>query len=80
MVQPQEQDASLKKEYRMAAGAIDFRDILKDIPAGAWVAVELYRVIAYGADMQQVLAEARRKGVQNPIIVKVPDRQEALFL
>jgi hypothetical protein len=64
----------------MAAVAIDFNDILKGIPAGAWVAVEQYRVVAYGADMQQVLAEARRKGVRDPIIVKVPDRRETLFL
>lgn len=63
----------------MAAVAIDLRDLLKDIPAGAWVAVEQYRVIAYGADMQQVLAEARQKGAREPLILKVPDRQETLF-
>jgi hypothetical protein len=63
----------------MAAVAINLSDILKGIPAGAWVAVEQYRVVAYGADMQQVLAEARRKGVQEPLIVKVPERQETMF-
>ncbi|MFZ0814130.1 MAG: DUF5678 domain-containing protein [Candidatus Sulfotelmatobacter sp.] len=63
----------------MAAVAINLSDILKGIPAGAWVAVEQYRVIAYGADMQQVLAEARRKGVREPLIVKVPERQETMF-
>lgn len=64
----------------MAAVAINLSDILKDIPAGAWVALEQYRVVAYGADMQQVLAEARRKGVPNPLIVKAPERQETMFL
>ena len=63
----------------MAALAINLSDILKDIPAGAWVAVEQYRVVAYGADMQQVLAEARKRGAREPLILKVPDRQEALF-
>ena len=63
----------------MAAVAIDFSDLLKGIPPGAWVAVSHYQVVAYGADMQQVLAEARQKGVQEPLILKVPDRQEALF-
>jgi hypothetical protein len=63
----------------MAAVAINLSDILKGIPAGAWVAVEQYRVVAYGADMQQVLAEARSKGVREPLIVKVPERQETMF-
>lgn len=64
----------------MAAVAINWNDILKGIPAGAWVAVKEYRVIAYGADMQKVLAEARCKGVLEPIMVKVPSKQETLFL
>lgn len=64
----------------MAAVAINLIDVLKDVPPGAWVAIEQYRVVAYGADMQQVLAEARRKGVREPLIIKAPDRQETLFL
>jgi Family of unknown function (DUF5678) len=63
----------------MAAAAVNFSDILKDVPPGAWAAVWNYHVLAYGADMQQVLAEARSKGVEHPIIVKVPDRPEMLF-
>lgn len=64
----------------MAAVAIDFSDLLKGIPPGAWVAISHYRVVAYGADMQQVLAEARKKGVREPLMIKVPDRQETMFL
>jgi hypothetical protein len=64
----------------MAAVAINLSEILKDVPRGAWVALCQYRVVAYGADMQSVLAEARRKGVRDPLIVKVPDRAESLFL
>jgi hypothetical protein len=68
------------QEFCMAALAINLSDILKDVPAGAWVALEKYRVVAYGSDMQKVLAEARAKGIREPLIVKVPDRQESLFL
>ena len=64
----------------MAAVAINLSEILKDIPAGAWAALEQYRVVAYGADMQQVLAEARRHGVSNPLIVRVPEPQQTIFL
>ena len=64
----------------MAAAAINFSEILKDIPRGAWVALWNYRVVAYGADMQKVLDEARKKGIRQPLIVKVPDRAETLFL
>lgn len=78
-VQPK-QETTLGKGYRMAAIAIDWSDILKGIPAGAWVAVEQCRVIAYGADMQRVLAEAREKGVREPLMIKVPNKQENLFL
>jgi hypothetical protein len=60
--------------------AIDLATILKGLPAGAWVAVGDNKVIAYGADMQTVLATARQAGEKNPLILKVPDRQEVLFL
>jgi hypothetical protein len=63
----------------MAAVAINLSDLLKGIPPGAWVAIEHYQVVAYGPDMQQVLAEARGKGAKEPLILKVPDRQESLF-
>ena len=64
----------------MAAAAINLSEILKDVPPGAWAAVYRYKVVAFGADVQRVLAEARSKGVPDPLIVKVPDRSEALFL
>lgn len=64
----------------MAAAVINLTEILRDVPAGAWVAVWNYRVLAYGADMQQVLAEARQKGIEHPIMVKAPDYPETLFL
>lgn len=64
----------------MAAASINLSDILRDVPPGAWVAIWQYHVLAFGSDMQQVLAEARRKGVKDPIMTKAPDRPETLFL
>jgi hypothetical protein len=60
--------------------AIDLATIFKGLPAGAWVAVGDNKVIAYGADMQTVLASAKPAGEKNPHIVKVADRQQVLFL
>ena len=64
----------------MAAQAINLADILKDVPPGAWVAVWQYRVIAFGADMQQVLKDARERGIPDPIILRAPERIETLFM
>ncbi len=61
---------------------LDLAQILKGIPAGAWVALsnDNDKVIAFGADMQSVLSDAKKAGENTPLIVKVPDRQETLFL
>ena len=66
----------------MATALIHLAELLKDVPAGAWVAIseEEEKVVAFGADIQQVIAEARVKGVKQPLIAKAPDRQEILFL
>ena len=61
----------------MAAQPINLADILKDVPRGAWAAVWNFRVVAFGADMQQVIAEARRKGIYDPLMIKVPERSSA---
>jgi len=64
----------------VAAQAINLADILKDVPPGAWAAIWKHRVVAFGADMQQVLADAHKHGADDPLIVKKPDRPETLFL
>jgi Family of unknown function (DUF5678) len=61
----------------MAALEITLTETVKDVPPGAWAAVWDDEVIAFGADIQQVLAEARLKGINDPLMVKVP---ECLFL
>ncbi len=64
----------------MTTAALNLSEILKNLPRGAWAALWNSRVIAYGADMQQVLTEARERGVPDPLVVKVPDTTESLFL
>jgi Family of unknown function (DUF5678) len=66
----------------VATALIHFAELLKDVPAGVWVAIseEEQKVVAFGADIQQVIAEARDKGVKTPLIVKAPDRQQIVFL
>ena len=66
----------------MAAAALDFGAILAPLPRGAWVAIsrEHKTVIAYGSDMDDVLAEAKLKGDEDPLVIRVPERNTTLFL
>jgi hypothetical protein len=66
----------------MATTVADLSDLLKGIPAGAWVAIseQQHKVIAFGADPQSVLSEAREKGERLPLIVRVPEQNLAMFL
>jgi hypothetical protein len=66
----------------MAALTMNFHELLKSIPRGAWVAVasDQERVVAYGADMREVLEEARELGEQDPIIFRIPESESALIL
>lgn len=64
------------------APALDFRSLLEGIPRGAWVALSAHheRVLAFGAELAAVVAEARAKGEQNPVITRVPETASALML
>jgi hypothetical protein len=48
-------------------------DLLKDIPAGAWVAIseQQHKAIAYGADARTVLMEARVQGERLPLMLRM---------
>ena len=66
----------------MATAILDTSALLTGIPAGAWVAIseKLNKVLAWGADPQEVLVEAQGKGEDSPLITRVPDRQSmAMF-
>jgi hypothetical protein len=62
--------------------SLDLNTILQGIPRGAWVAISRSekRVVAFGADMQKVLEEAKGKGENSPVIVRVPEAETALML
>jgi hypothetical protein len=61
---------------------IDLTKLLKDVPAGAWVALSAgyERVIAFGFDVPSVLADAQKKGEGHPIVLRVPEANTALAL
>jgi hypothetical protein len=66
----------------MASAALNLSELLKGIPAGAWVAISerTASVLAYAADVQTVVELAHAKGEHNPLVVRVPDQVSTLFL
>jgi len=66
----------------MATAVVDLSDLLKGIPSGAWVAISEKdnSILAYGADAQEVIREAKSKGVAVPLIVRKPDQNSVMFL
>jgi hypothetical protein len=48
---------------------------LKEAPADGWVAFsdDENQVVAYGATYEEAVSEAQRRGVADPVLVKVPD-------
>lgn len=66
----------------MATAMIDYSALLKDLPAGAWVAISESRkmVVAFAADLQTALETARQNGEQNPLVLRVPEQTGMLFL
>lgn len=66
----------------MATATIDYPDLLKGLPAGAWVAISerTNEVLAYSAEIQTVIDRAHNLGEDEPLIVRVPDQAVTLFL
>jgi hypothetical protein len=66
----------------MASVSFDLSELLKGIPAGAWVAISerSNSVLAYAADVQTVVGLARSQGETDPLVVRVPEQASALFL
>ena len=61
--------------------AIDLRELLKELPRGAWVAISSQndRVVAYGSDMRAVIAEAKSRGEDEPLITRIPEASASLM-
>jgi hypothetical protein len=66
----------------MAMTATDLPAFLEGIPPGDWVAFSeaQIKVLAHGADPDEVRHEAMDKGEPLPLIVRVPERQMTMFL
>jgi hypothetical protein len=72
----------LERRYTMMA-VKDVSKLLADIPRGAWVALsrDEERVIAYAAELQEVLRKTKEAGENDPIVTRVPEVDGAtLFL
>ena len=62
--------------------ALNLAELFRDIPRGAWVAASQdgLKVITYGWDLQAVIAQAKTKGEEDPLILRVPETANALAL
>ncbi len=63
-------------------GIKDFSKLLADIPRGSWVALsrDEERVICYDAQLSEALKRADELGETDPVVIRVPDAANALFL
>ena len=76
--------ASTEVRNEMAAMAPmvhDFGKLLEGIPRGAWVAIsqDEDRVLAYAAELNEAIRQARELGEQDPIVVRVPQSPGAFL-
>jgi len=53
----------------------DISKLLAGVPKGAWVALskDEERLIAYGAELQDVIQKAKDAGENDPIVTRVPE-------
>ena len=60
----------------------ELSELLKGIPKGSWVALARNEesVIAYAATLEQVLAKAKEAGETRPVVIRVPEKDSAVFL
>ena len=65
----------------MATAVADLSGLLKGVPSGAWVAISEKKrmVVVYGPDPQEVLRQAKERGEEDPLILRVPDHATAMF-
>ena len=60
----------------------NFSELLAQVPSGAWVAISSdgSRVIAYAAEIRDVIEKAKQAGECDPIITRAPESNMALIL
>jgi hypothetical protein len=74
-------DMSEKKRVKQESTSVrDLSVLLKDTPAGAWVALspDETRVLGFGNSMQAAAYRAQLEGEENPVLVKMPVPGEGL--
>lgn len=72
--------AKKKRVSRETTAVRDLSVLLKDVPAGAWVALspDETSVLGVGSSMRVAAYEAQLKGENNPVLVKMPLPGEGL--
>jgi hypothetical protein len=60
----------------------DISKLLADVPKGAWVALskDEERLIAYAAELQDVIRKAKDAGENDPIVTRVPETDRATLI
>ena len=60
----------------------DISKLLVNVPKGAWVALsrDEERLIAYAAELPEVLAKAKDHGEIDPVVVRVPEESTTLLV
>lgn len=68
---------SLRKQRKKQRSLreLDWLKAHKSQYAGHWVALDGDQLLASGSDPKSVLAEAKRQGVELPLLVRVPDSE-----
>ena len=78
-------DLPIRIESKTMAPAVSMKNLsklLEEVPSGAWVAISSdgSRVIAYAAELHDVIKKAREVGEIDPIITRAPQSNTALIL
>ena len=60
----------------------DVSKLISDVPKGAWVALsqDESRVVAYAAELQEVLKKAADAGESKPVVIRVPEADGSTLL
>lgn len=60
----------------------DLSKLLASVPKGSWVAISRDEtdVLAYSADLDEALDKAKEAGENDPIVIRVPETEVAVFL
>ena len=60
----------------------DVSKLLEGVPKGAWVALsrDEEKVVAYAAELQEVIQKAKEAGEGDPVVLRVPESDNATLL